>query len=164
MVLSILVIFLVLAALYESWAIPLSVLMVIPLGIAGAVAAVMIRGLPDDVFFKVGLITVIGLSARNAVLIIEFARQLYQEGKSLREAAITAARMRLRPIIMTSMAFGLGVVPLIIASGPASETQHAIGTGVFGGIISATILAVIFVPLFFVIVMTLRNKLITHEK
>lgn len=164
MTLSILVIFLVLAALYESWAIPFSVLMVIPLGIAGAVAAVMIRGLPDDVFFKVGLITVIGLSAKNAVLIIEFARQLYQEGESLREAAITAARMRLRPIIMTSLAFGLGVVPLIIASGPASETQHAIGTGVFGGIISATVLAVIFVPLFFVIVMTLRNKLSTHEK
>lgn len=164
MALSVLVIFLVLAALYESWAIPLSVLMVIPLGIAGAVAAVMIRGLPDDVFFKVGLITVIGLSAKNAVLIIEFARQLYQEGKSLREAAITAARMRLRPIIMTSLAFGLGVVPLIIASGPASEIQHAIGTGVFGGIISATVLAVIFVPLFFVTVMTLRNKLITHEK
>jgi len=140
------------------------VLMVIPLGIAGAVAAVMIRGLPDDVFFKVGLITVIGLSAKNAVLIIEFARQLYQEGKSLREAAITAARMRLRPIIMTSLAFGLGVVPLIIASGPASEIQHAIGTGVFGGIISATVLAVIFVPLFFVTVMTLRNKLSTHEK
>jgi multidrug efflux pump len=164
MALSVLVIFLVLAALYESWAIPLSVLMVIPLGIAGAVAAVMIRGLPDDVFFKVGLITVIGLSAKNAVLIIEFARQLYQEGKSLREAAITAARMRLRPIIMTSLAFGLGVVPLIIASGPASEIQHAIGTGVFGGIISATVLAVIFVPLFFVTVMTLRNKLSTHEK
>jgi len=110
------------------------------------------------------LITVIGLSAKNAVLIIEFARQLYQEGKSLREAAITAARMRLRPIIMTSLAFGLGVVPLIIASGPASEIQHAIGTGVFGGIISATVLAVIFVPLFFVTVMTLRNKLSTHEK
>jgi len=164
MALSVLVIFLVLAALYESWAIPLSVLMVIPLGIAGAVAAVMIRGLPDDVFFKVGLITVIGLSAKNAVLIVEFARQLHQEGKSLREAAITAARMRLRPIIMTSLAFGLGVVPLIMASGPASETQHAIGTGVFGGIISATVLAVIFVPLFFVTVMTLRNRLSAHEK
>jgi len=164
MALSILVIFLVLAALYESWAIPLSVLMVIPLGIAGAVAAVMIRGLPDDVFFKVGLITVIGLSAKNAVLIVEFARQLHQEGKSVREAAMTAARMRLRPIIMTSLAFGLGVVPLLIASGPASETQHAIGTGVFGGIISATILAVIFVPLFFVTVITLRNKLRAKER
>mgnify|MGYP003361727660 FL=1 len=164
MALSILVIFLVLAALYESWAIPISVLMVIPLGIAGAVTAVLLRGLADDVFFKVGLITVIGLSAKNAVLIVEFARQLHQEGKSLREAAITAARMRLRPIIMTSLAFGLGVVPLIIASGPASETQHAIGTGVFGGIISATILAVIFVPLFFVTVMTLRNKLRANER
>ncbi|WP_313653409.1 multidrug efflux RND transporter permease subunit [Pantoea sp.] len=159
MALSVLVIFLVLAALYESWAIPLSVLMVIPLGIAGAVTAVMIRGLPDDVFFKVGLITVIGLSAKNAVLIVGFARQLHYEGRSLRDAALTAARMRLRPIIMTSLAFGLGVVPLIIASGPASETQHAIGTGVFGGIISATLLAILFVPLFFVAIMTLAARL-----
>ncbi|NIF21683.1 efflux RND transporter permease subunit [Candidatus Pantoea multigeneris] len=159
MALSILVIFLVLAALYESWAIPLSVMLVIPLGIVGAVLAIMVRGLPNDVFFKVGLITVIGLSAKNAILIVEFAKQLHEEGQSLWQAAMTAAKMRLRPIIMTSLAFGLGVVPLIIASGASSETQHAIGTGVFGGIVSATLLAIIFVPLFFVSVMSLRNKL-----
>lgn len=158
MALSMLVIFLVLAALYESWAVPVSVIMVIPLGVAGAISAVLLRDMPNDVFFKVGLITVIGLSAKNAILIIEFAKQLYEEGKSLKDAAITAARMRLRPILMTSLAFGLGVVPLMIASGASSETQHAIGTGVFGGIVTATLLAIFFVPVFFVVVMKLREK------
>lgn len=159
MMLSVLVVFLVLAALYESWAIPLSVLMVLPLGLIGAVSAVLIRDLPNDVFFKIGLITVIGLSAKNAILIVEFAKQLHDEGRSLWDAALTASRLRLRPIIMTSLAFGLGVVPLIIASGASSETQHAIGTGVFGGIVSATFLAILFVPVFFVVVMTLREKI-----
>jgi multidrug efflux pump len=112
----------------------------------------------NDVFFKVGLITVMGLSAKNAILIIEFAKQLHEEGQSIMASAITAARLRLRPIIMTSLAFGLGVVPLMLASGASSETQHAIGTGVFGGIVSATVLAVIFVPVFFAVVMELRQR------
>ncbi|MET4634430.1 multidrug efflux RND transporter permease subunit [Kaistia defluvii] len=151
--LSIVVVFLVLAALYESWAIPISVMLVVPLGIIGAVAAVHLRGLENDVFFKVGLITLIGLSAKNAVLIVEFARKLWNEGLSLREAALEAARLRLRPIVMTSLAFALGIVPLVIARGPSSETQNALGTGLFGGMISATVLALLFVPVFFVLVM-----------
>ena len=158
MVLSALVVFLVLAALYESWSIPLSVMLVVPLGLLGAVAAVMLRGLPNDVFFKVGMITIIGLSAKNAILIIEFARQLHAEGRSLVDAAVTAARLRLRPILMTSLAFTLGVVPLMLASGASAETQHAIGTGVFGGMLSGTLLAVFFVPSFFVFVMGLQER------
>jgi multidrug efflux pump len=158
MALSLLVVFLVLAALYESWAIPLAVMLVVPLGLIGAVAAVLLREMSNDVFFKVGLITVMGLSAKNAILIIEFAKQLHEEGQSIMASAITAARLRLRPIIMTSLAFGLGVVPLMLASGASSETQHAIGTGVFGGIVSATVLAVIFVPVFFAVVMELRQR------
>ncbi|WP_343653765.1 efflux RND transporter permease subunit [Herbaspirillum sp.] len=153
MALSMLVVFLVLAALYESWRLPLSVMLVVPLGLIGAVAAVMLRGLPDDVFFKVGLITVIGLSAKNAILIVEFARQLRSEGIGLVEAVIRAAVLRLRPILMTSLAFALGVVPLMLASGASAETQRAIGTGVFGGMVSATVLAVLFVPVFFVLVL-----------
>lgn len=159
MVLSALVVFLVLAALYESWTIPLSVMMVVPLGLIGTVAAVMLRGLPDDVFFKLGMITIIGLSAKNAILIVEFARQLHTEGRTLVDAAVTAARLRLRPILMTSLAFTLGVVPLMLASGASAETQHAIGTGVFGGMLSGTLLAVFFVPAFFVFVMSLKQRL-----
>ncbi|WP_070887248.1 efflux RND transporter permease subunit [Pseudomonas argentinensis] len=158
MALSALVVFLVLAALYESWSIPLSVMLVVPLGLLGAVAAVMLRGLPNDVFFKVGMITIIGLSAKNAILIVEFARQLHAEGRSLVDAAVTAARLRLRPILMTSLAFTLGVVPLMLASGASAETQHAIGTGVFGGMLSGTLLAVFFVPSFFVFVMGLQER------
>ncbi|MTJ80024.1 MAG: multidrug efflux RND transporter permease subunit [Telmatospirillum sp.] len=159
MALSMLVVFLVLAALYESWSIPLSVLLVVPLGLLGAVAAVMLRGMPNDVFFKVGMITVIGLSAKNAILIVEFARQLHAEGKGLLESAVTAARLRLRPILMTSLAFGLGVVPLMLARGASAETQNAIGTGVFGGMLCATVLAVFFVPAFFVFVIGGQEKL-----
>ncbi len=151
--LSGLVVFLVLAALYESWAIPMSVMLVVPLGVLGAVAAVLLRGLENDVFFKVGLITIIGLSAKNAILIIEFAKGRLAEGQSIHAAVIEAARLRLRPILMTSLAFALGVVPLMIARGASSQTQHAIGTGVFGGMVSATVLAVFFVPVFFVVVM-----------
>jgi multidrug efflux pump len=156
--LSFVVVFLVLAALYESWAIPLSVMLVVPLGILGAVAAVHLRGLENDVFFKVGLITLIGLSAKNAVLIVEFARKLVAEGRSIGDAAVEAARLRLRPIIMTSLAFTLGIVPLVIARGPSSETQNALGTGLFGGMISATVLAVLFVPVFFVLVLGLARR------
>ncbi|MDR6672530.1 multidrug efflux RND transporter permease subunit [Xanthomonas sp. 1678] len=156
--LSALVVFLVLAALYESWSIPLSVMLVVPLGLLGAVAAVMLRGLPNDVFFKVGMITIIGLSAKNAILIVEFARQLHAGGQGLAEAVVNAARLRLRPILMTSLAFALGVVPLMLASGASAETQHAIGTGVFGGMVSGTLLAVFFVPAFFVFVLGLQGR------
>lgn len=152
---SILFVFLLLAALYESWSIPLSVMLVVPLGVIGCILAVMLRGLPNDLYFKVGLLAIIGLSAKNAILIIEFAKDLYADGMSLRDAAIEACRLRFRPIIMTSLAFTLGVVPLAIATGPSAASQNAIGTGVVGGMISATILAVIFVPAFFVFVLTL---------
>ena len=152
MALSMLVVFLVLAALYESWSIPLSVMLVVPLGLLGALLAVAVRGMPNDVFFKVGMITTIGLSAKNAILIIEYARQLHTQGMGLAAAAIDAARLRLRPILMTSLAFTLGVLPLMLASGASAETQHAIGTGVFGGMVAATVLAIVFVPVFFVVV------------
>lgn len=156
--LSILAVFLCLAALYESWSIPLSVLLVIPLGIIGAVIGVTIRGMPDDVYFKVGLITIIGLSAKNAILIIEFAKDLQAQGKGLVEAALEAAKLRFRPIIMTSLAFILGVLPLAIASGASSASQRAIGTGVMGGMIGATVLAVFLVPLFFVVIRRLFSR------
>ena len=160
--LSMLVVFLVLAALYESWAIPLSVMLVIPLGLIGAVLAVGLRGMPNDVFFKVGMITVIGLSAKNAILIIEFAKQLREQGMTLIDAAVEASRLRLRPILMTSLAFALGVLPLMLASGASAETQHAIGTGVFGGMVTATLLAVFFVPVFFVFVLGFQERLPRH--
>ncbi|AZS50086.1 multidrug efflux RND transporter permease subunit [Entomomonas moraniae] len=158
LVLSMLVVFLVLAALYESWSIPLSVMLVVPLGLFGAVIAIMLRGLPNDVFFKVGMITVIGLSAKNAILIVEFAKQLQEQDKGVIESVVQAAKLRLRPILMTSLAFGLGVMPLVIASGASAETQHAIGTGVLGGMISGTLLAIFFVPVFFVFVMRLQAR------
>lgn len=155
--LSMLVVFLCLAALYESWAIPVAVLLVVPLGIFGSVLAFTLRGMPNDVFFKVGLITIIGLSAKNAILIIEFAKRLHDQGMGRIEASIQAARLRLRPIIMTSLAFILGVVPLVIASGASSASQQAIGTGVIGGMLTAT-LGMIFVPVFFVVVMGAVEK------
>lgn len=158
MAFSFLIVFLVLAALYESWTVPLSVMLVVPLGIIGAVIAVHLRGLENDVFFKVGLITLIGLSAKNAVLIVEFARKRQQEGEELLDAVITASRLRLRPIVMTSLAFTLGILPLVTAKGASSETQNAIGTGLFGGMISATILAVLFVPVFYVVVISFRQR------
>lgn len=150
--LSILVVFLALAALYESWLIPFSVILVVPLGVLGALLGVFLRDLPNDIYFKVGLIATIGLSAKNAILIVEFAKDLYDEGKDILEATLEAARMRLRPIIMTSLAFGVGVLPLALANGAASGAQIAIGTGVLGGIITATMLAIFLVPLFFVTV------------
>ena len=150
--LTVLVVFLALAALYESWSIPLAVLLVVPLGLLGAALGVTLRGMPNDIYLKVGLITTIGLSAKNAILIVEVAKDLHAEGLSLLEAATEAARLRLRPIVMTSLAFGVGVLPLAFASGAASGAQNAIGTGVLGGIITATVLAIFFVPLFFVAV------------
>ncbi|SDJ54555.1 multidrug efflux pump [Pseudomonas delhiensis] len=155
-VLSAIVVFLCLAALYESWSIPFSVMLVVPLGIIGALLATSMRGLSNDVFFKVGLLTTIGLSAKNAILIVEFAKELHErEGKHIVDAAIEACRMRLRPIVMTSLAFILGVVPLAISSGAGSGSQHAIGTGVIGGMVTATVLAIFWVPLFYVVVSTL---------
>lgn len=162
--LSMLVIFLVLAALYESWSIPLSVMLVVPLGILGAIAAIMLRGMPNDIFFKIGLITIIGLSAKNAILIVEFAKMLKEEGMSLIEASVAAAKLRLRPILMTSLAFTCGVIPLVIATGASSETQQALGTGVFGGMITATIFAIFFVPVFFIFVLGLAEKLFSRKK
>ncbi|VFR20958.1 RND efflux system, inner membrane transporter CmeB [plant metagenome] len=150
---SLIVVFLCLAALYESWSIPTSVMLVVPLGILGALAATLMRGLSNDVYFQVGLLTTIGLAAKNAILIVEFAKAHYEEGASLAEAALHAARQRLRPILMTSMAFILGVVPLAISTGAGSGSQNAIGTGVIGGMLSATFLAIFFVPVFFVVVL-----------
>ncbi|UAC75829.1 efflux RND transporter permease subunit [Burkholderia contaminans] len=148
---SILVVFLCLAALYESWSIPFSVIMVVPLGVIGALLATMLRGLENDVFFQVGLLTTVGLSAKNAILIVEFARELQVSGKmGPMRAALEAARLRLRPILMTSLAFILGVMPLAISNGAGSASQHAIGTGVIGGMITATFLAIFMIPMFFV--------------
>jgi multidrug efflux pump len=149
---SILVVFLLLAALYESWSIPLAVIMVIPLGVIGALLATFARGLSNDIYFQVGLLTTMGLAAKNAILIVEFAKDLYEKGMGLIEATLEAVRLRLRPIIMTSLAFVFGVLPLAISNGAGSGAQHAIGTGVIGGMISATLLAIFFVPLFFVVV------------
>lgn len=149
---SMLAVFLCLSALYESWSIPVAVLLVVPLGIVGALVGVWLRGMPNDVYFKVGLITTIGLSAKNAILIIEFAKDLQAEGKGLIEATLAACHLRFRPIIMTSFAFILGVLPLALASGAGSASQRAIGTGVMGGMITATVLAVFLVPVFFVVV------------
>ena len=149
---SILVVFLSLAALYESWSIPVSVILVVPLGVLGALGAATMFGLSNDVYFQVGLLTTIGLSAKNAILIVEFARNLHGEGRTMVEAAIEAAHLRLRPILMTSMAFMLGVLPLAIASGAGSASRKAIGTGVIGGMLSATFLATFLIPMFFVVI------------
>jgi multidrug efflux pump len=152
---SILVVFLCLAALYESWSVPFSVILAVPLGVLGALAAASFRGMENDVYFQVGLLTTIGLSAKNAILIVEFAKRRYDKGKDLVEATVNACRLRLRPILMTSLAFMLGVLPLAISSGAGANSRHAIGTGVLGGMLSATVLAIFFIPLFFVVVLRL---------
>jgi len=149
---AILAVFLCLAALYESWSIPLAVILVVPLGVVGVLLATLLRGYANDVYFQVGLITIIGLSAKNAILIIEFAKDLQAQGKGLIESALAAAHLRFRPIVMTSMAFTLGVLPLALSSGAGSASQRVIGTGVIGGILTGTTLAVVFVPVFFVVV------------
>jgi multidrug efflux pump len=152
---SLIVVFLCLAALFESWSIPVAVMLVVPLGVFGAAVAVMLRGLPNDVYFKVGLIAIIGLSSKNAILIIEFARKLQDDGMGLLEATIEACRLRLRPILMTSLAFVAGVLPLAISTGAGSASRHAIGTGVIGGMVAATLLAVLLVPVFYVVILRL---------
>jgi multidrug efflux pump len=149
---SLVVVFLCLAALYESWSIPVAVMLVVPLGVFGAILATLLRGLSNDVFFQVGLLTTVGLSAKNAILIVEFAKENHDTGMDLIEATVHAAKQRLRPILMTSLAFILGVMPLAISSGAGSGGQNAIGTGVIGGMLSATVLAIFFVPVFFVAV------------
>ncbi|MCD7087015.1 efflux RND transporter permease subunit, partial [Klebsiella quasipneumoniae] len=149
---SLLVVFLCLAALYESWSVPFSVMLVVPLGVIGALLATWMRGLENDVYFQVGLLTVIGLSAKNAILIVEFANELNEKGQDLLSATLSACRQRLRPILMTSLAFIFGVLPMATSTGAGSGSQHAVGTGVMGGMISATVLAIFFVPLFFLLV------------
>ena len=164
---SLIVVFLCLAALYESWSIPFSVMLVVPLGVIGALLAATFRGLTNDVYFQVGLLTTIGLSAKNAILIVEFAKDLMdKEGKGLIEATLDAVRMRLRPILMTSLAFILGVMPLVISSGAGSGAQNAVGTGVMGGMVTATVLAIFFVPVFFVVVrrrFSRKNEDVEHS-
>ncbi len=156
---SVLVVFLCLAALYESWSIPFSVLLVVPLGVLGTISAVLLRGLQNDVFFQVGLLTTVGLAAKNAILIVEFAKELHErEGRTLVDAAVEAARLRIRPIIMTSMAFILGVLPLTISNGAGAGSQHSIGTAVAGGMLTATFLAIFFVPMFYVVVSQLFSR------
>lgn len=150
--LALVCVFLCLAALYESWSIPLAVLLVVPTGVVGAVFAMLMRDMPNDVYFKVGLITVIGLTAKNAILIIEVAKDLVAKGVSVKEAALEACQLRFRPIVMTSFAFILGVVPLAVATGASMNSQRAIGTGVLGGMVTATVLAVFVTPLFYVLI------------
>ena len=152
---SVLVVFLCLAALYESWSVPFSVILVIPLGVIGALLLTKMHGLANDVYLQVALLTVVGLSAKNAIMIIEFAKEIQESGKTLKESVMQAARMRLRPILMTSLSFGMGVVPLYIATGAGSGSQNAVGTGVLGGVITSTFLGIFFIPMFYVWVRTL---------
>ncbi len=162
---SLLVVFLCLAALYESWSIPVSVIMVVPLGLIGAAVAVWLRGLENDVYFQVGLLTTMGLAAKNAILIVEFAEQAEKQGQSAYDAALDAARLRLRPILMTSLAFIFGVLPLAVSVGAGAHSRIAIGTAVIGGMITGTVLAIFFVPLFFVLVRRLwRSRLGLGQK
>lgn len=149
---SLIVVFLCLAALYESWSVPFSVMMVVPLGVFGCLLAITLRGLENDVYFQVALLTIVGLSSKNAILIVEFAEENYRKGENLLAAAIHAATLRLRPIIMTSLAFTAGVLPLSISTGAGANSRIAIGTGIIGGTITATLLAIFLVPLFFVLI------------
>ena len=149
---SILVIFLCLAALYESWPIPISILLALPLGAIGGVIASSLRGLPNDVYFQIGLLTTLGLTTKNAILIVQFAKARVDEGGELIEATLEGAKLRLRPIVMTSLAFGFGVLPLALASGAGAGAQKAIGTGVLGGVVTSTFLVTLFAPLFYVLI------------
>ena len=155
---SIIVIFLCLAALYESWTVPIAVLLALPLGLIGGVLASSFRGLPNDVYFQIGLLTVLGLTTKNAILIVQFAMAKVEEGMGLIDATLEGAKLRLRPIVMTSMAFGFGVLPLALANGAGAGAQVAIGTGVLGGMITATFLAIFFIPLAFVGIVQLFGR------
>jgi multidrug efflux pump len=148
-VFGIIMVFLILAAQYEKWSLPLAVIMAVPFAMFGALVAVLIRGMPNDIYFQIGLLVLIGLAAKNAILIVEFAAQKQAEGMGVVEAALEAARLRFRPIVMTSLAFVLGVLPLAISSGAGSAARRSMGTGVVGGMLAATFIATIFVPLFF---------------
>ena len=161
---SILVIFLCLAALYESWTIPFSVLLILPLGVFGAVAATWGRGLSSDVYFQIGLLTTLGLAAKNAILIVQFAQELIAQGSGLVEAAVAASRMRLRPILMTSLAFTFGVLPMAITTGAGAAAQNAIGTGVVGGMLTATFIAIFYIPLAFVLVAEMFQKKLSQSE
>jgi multidrug efflux pump len=163
-VFGLILVFLILAAQYESWSLPLSVTLAVPFGIFGALVAVWLRGLDNDVYFQIGLVTLVALAAKNAILIVEFAVLKHQEGLSVFDAAAEAARLRLRPIVMTSLCFILGAVPLVIASGAGANSRHSIGTGVMGGMTSATLLAVFFVPLFFFLVESFSERFFGKEK
>jgi len=162
-IISLIVVFLSLAALYESWSIPFSVILVVPFGIIGALISSQISGMSNDVYFQVSLLTTIGLSAKNAILIVEFAKSLYDEGCDLVEATLIATKLRFRPIIMTSMAFMLGITPLATATGAGSASQRAIGIGVMGGMFAATFVATLFVPMFFVLVQRLAKKTVRKK-
>jgi multidrug efflux pump len=161
---SLLVVFLCLAALYESWTIPIAVLLVIPLGLVGAVLAVSLRGLQNDVYLQIGLLTTMGLAAKNAILMIEFADVEEKKGKRIIDAALAAARIRLRPILMTSAAFIFGVLPLAIATGAGANSRIAIGTSVIGGMLTATLLAMFYIPLFFVVVRRTTRDALAHRR
>ncbi|HQR57439.1 MAG TPA: efflux RND transporter permease subunit, partial [Burkholderiaceae bacterium] len=156
--LSFIFVFLFLAALYESWTLPISVFLVVPIAIFGALIALLLRGTPNDVFFQVSLITLVGLAGKNGILIVEFAKQRYEQGLGVVEAAIEAARARLRPIVMTSLAFILGVLPLVKATGAGAATQHSVGTGILGGMLAATLIGVFFTPLFYWAAMTYLSR------
>ena len=164
---GLIMVFLVLAAQYEKWSLPFAVLLAVPFGALGAVTAVYLRGIERDIYFQIGLLTLIGLAAKNAILIVEFCTALHEQGMGVIEAALEAARLRLRPIVMTSLAFILGVLPLVFGNGAGAGGRHSIGTGVMGGMIAATFLAVVFVPLFFTIIQRatdrLRGKHKKHE-
>jgi multidrug efflux pump subunit AcrB len=155
--LAIVMVFLILAALYERWLLPFAVVMAVPFAVAGALTLVALRGLENDIYFQIGLVVLIGLAAKNAILIVEFAQQGFLEGKGAAEAALNAARLRFRPIVMTSLAFVLGVMPLMIATGAGAGARRSMGTGVVGGMLAATFIATIFVPLFFVVVARRRK-------
>ena len=161
--LSILVVFLCLAALYNSWSVPVAVMLIVPLGIMGAVASALMSGLANDIFFQVGLLTTIGLAAKNAILIVEFARTLEDGGMSAVDAAIESARARLRPILMTSFAFGLGVLPLVLSAGAGAAGRNAVGAAVLGGMLAAAFLGIFFTPLFYVLVRRVFGAKETHR-
>jgi multidrug efflux pump len=158
-------VFLILAAQYESWALPFGVMMAVPFGMFGALVAIFLRGIPNDLFFQIGLLTLVGLAAKNAILIVEFAVELrHKEGLSYFDAAAEASRLRLRPIIMTSFAFVLGVLPLALASGASANSRHSIGTGVIGGTLAATVIAIFFIPMFYYILETMSEKVFGKKK